>query len=304
MLADMETDEFETHWESMVNDCGVGDVDWVKDLYSKKYAWASADIRGRFLAGVRTTSRCELLHAKLGRFVESRYGVLEFVRKFQMCVNFLRDKEDELEFCSLYGTPVLQTDFVELKKSAWMKFTREMFARFRESLKREPTSNIFSCMCMRMESFGIPCVHIVAMCVWLDLGEIPESIVLRRWSKTTKIDIENENIDHHTADQSVTYKTRLGGFSQLCKRLGRVACMSDKDFKLYSKKLLSDAIFLEIKSVQSSWGSAAKTKRKCSTCGKLEHWRTRCPNEDTQPASTNEKATVGTHKRKRSKVIF
>ncbi|XP_072064276.1 protein FAR1-RELATED SEQUENCE 5-like [Arachis hypogaea] len=98
MLVDMETDEFEAHWENMINECDVSNVDWVKDLYSKKYAWR--------------------------------------------CVDFLRDNEDELEFCSWYGTSVLQTEFVKLEKSAWTKFTREMFARFRESLKR--------CVCVRI----------------------------------------------------------------------------------------------------------------------------------------------------------
>ncbi|XP_025640707.1 protein FAR1-RELATED SEQUENCE 5-like [Arachis hypogaea] len=312
--------------------------------------------------------RCESLHAKLGRFVESRYGILEFVTNFQRCVDFLRDNEDELEFCAWYGTPVLQTEFVELEKSAWTKFTREMFARFRESLKRcvcvriceinktlhphvytlqkyrrpemtwqiyrEPTSNIFSCTCIRMESFGIPCVHIVAVCVRLDLAEIPQSLVLRKWSKTAKMEIKNEIVDHHTADQSVTYRIRLGAFSQLCKRLWRVACMSDDDFKVYSKKVLSNAVFLEIKyglrppsniptpaidnvvkdpirvrtkgtgRCSQDGGSAAKTKRKCSTCGKLGHQRTRCPNGDTPAATTNETATAGGHKRKQSKVIL
>ncbi|RYQ83230.1 hypothetical protein Ahy_B10g101875 isoform B [Arachis hypogaea] len=112
---------------------------------------------------------------------------------------------------------------------------------------REPISNSFSCTCMRMDSFGIPCVHIMAVCVRLDLGKLSESLVLRRWSKTAKIQSENENIEHCTADQSMTYRTRLVAFLQLCKRLARVACMSDDDFKIYSKKLLSDAVFLEIK---------------------------------------------------------
>ncbi|RYR62071.1 hypothetical protein Ahy_A04g019411 [Arachis hypogaea] len=239
------------------------------------------------------------------------------------CVDFLPDNEGELEFRSWYGTLVLQTEFVELEKSTWTKFTREMFARFRESLKR----------CVRVRICEIsdtvhPHVYTIQKyrrpeLTWLDLGKIPESLVLRRWSKTAKLQVENQNIDEDTADRSMTYKTRLGAFSQLCKRLGRVACMSDEDIKLYWNKVLSDAVVLEIKyglrpanniltlptdtgvkdpirvrtkgtgRCSQASGSAVKTKRKCSTCGKLRHKRTRCPNRDTPLARTNEKAIVG-----------
>ncbi|XP_057758222.1 uncharacterized protein LOC130978172 [Arachis stenosperma] len=201
-------------------------------------------------------------------------------------------------------------------------------------VRREPISNSFNCTCMRMESFGIPCVHIVAVCVRLDLGELPESLVLRRWSKTAKIHPENENIEHYIADRSVTYRTRLGAFSQLCKRLARVACMSDDDFKVYSNKLLSDAVLLEIKydlrpgnndhatatenglkdpvrvrtkgtgRCSQPGASAAKKKKKCSSCEKLGHRRTRCPNEVTQAATTTQNANKGGQKRKRAKVTF
>ncbi|RYQ92281.1 hypothetical protein Ahy_B09g098466 [Arachis hypogaea] len=260
MLANMETEEFEMHWQSMVDECGVVDVEWVKDLYRKKNSWATAYIRGRFFAGIRTTSRCESLHAKLGRFVESRYGVLEFVTNFQRCVDFLRDNEDELEFKSCYGTPVLQTEFVELEKSGWSKFTR-------------------------------------------DVLEIS-------WAKTAKLTIGS---GEETTDHAATYRSRLGAFSQICKRLGRVACMSDEDFKQYSKKLLSDAVVLEIKyglrptepmvtsglvrqgikdpvrvrtkgtgRRSQAAPSVGKKRRKCSTCDRLGHRRTRCPNAPSQ----------------------
>ncbi|XP_057719713.1 protein FAR1-RELATED SEQUENCE 5-like [Arachis stenosperma] len=107
MLANFEVEEFEMHWQAMVEDYGTSDHEWVKDLYTKKSSWATAYIRGSFFAGIRTTSRCESLHAKLGRFVEKRYRVLEFVTNFQRCVDFLRDNEDKLEFRSSYGTPVI-----------------------------------------------------------------------------------------------------------------------------------------------------------------------------------------------------
>ncbi|RYR62241.1 hypothetical protein Ahy_A04g019671 isoform A [Arachis hypogaea] len=82
MLADVEVEEFERQWDAMMDECGVWEVEWVKDLYAKKMSWATAYIRGCFYAGLRTTSRCESLHAKMGRFVEKRYGILEFVTNF------------------------------------------------------------------------------------------------------------------------------------------------------------------------------------------------------------------------------
>ncbi|RYR78042.1 hypothetical protein Ahy_A01g002773 [Arachis hypogaea] len=95
---DIKTDEFKVIWEAILNECGMREVEWVQELYRKKYSWATAYIRGRFFVGNRTTCRCESLLAKLGRFVKSRYGVIEFVTNFQRCVDFLRDNEDELEF--------------------------------------------------------------------------------------------------------------------------------------------------------------------------------------------------------------
>ncbi|KAL4286948.1 protein FAR1-RELATED SEQUENCE 5-like [Arachis hypogaea] len=194
MLVDIETNEFEVMWKTMLDECGMREVEWVQELYRKKYSWSTAYIRGRFFAGIRTTSRCESLHAKLGWFVESR------------------DNEDELKFRSCYRTPVLQTQFIDIEKSGATRFTREMFWRYHESLKRcvrvrinacvgiegghtfnvqkyrkpemawrvkrENTTNTFACSCLRMESFGLPCVHILAVLVQLDVVVIPDTLVL------------------------------------------------------------------------------------------------------------------------------
>ncbi|QHO56242.1 Protein FAR1-RELATED SEQUENCE [Arachis hypogaea] len=43
---------------------------------------------------------------------------------------------------------------------------------------------------MRMESFGIPCEHIVCVLVHEDIEELPRSLVLPQWTKTAKVDNE------------------------------------------------------------------------------------------------------------------
>ncbi|XLT25170.1 hypothetical protein HN873_056462 [Arachis hypogaea] len=49
----------------------------------------------------------------------------------------------------------------------------------------------FNCSCMRMESFGIPCEHIVCVLVHEDIEELPRSLVLPRWTKTAKVGLQN-----------------------------------------------------------------------------------------------------------------
>ncbi|KAL4306154.1 hypothetical protein AHAS_Ahas16G0149900 [Arachis hypogaea] len=179
-----------------------------------------------------TSSRCNgrrcwmsVGFVKSNGFVESRYGVLEFVTNFQRCIDFLRDNEDELEFRSWYGTPVLQTEFVELEKDRWTKYTREMFWRFCEALKRpkkkwevsrQNVGNKFSCTCLRIESFELPCVHILVVLVRLDYTIIPTTLVLHRWSKTAKLHYGLNCTGNETHEQTTTYRSRLEAFAQLC----------------------------------------------------------------------------------------
>ncbi|KAL4301357.1 hypothetical protein AHAS_Ahas17G0292800 [Arachis hypogaea] len=98
-----------------------------------------------------------------------------------------------------------------------------------------------------MESFGLPCVHIVAVLVRMDITSLADTLVLRRWSKTAKLHYGIVGSLADPNNYTTTYRTRLGTFAQLCTRLGRVACFSDEDFKDYSKNILNDALRLEMK---------------------------------------------------------
>ncbi|RYQ83785.1 hypothetical protein Ahy_B10g102635 [Arachis hypogaea] len=181
MLADVEVEEFERQWEAMMDECLVREVEWVKDLYTNKIAWATAYIRGCFYDGLRTTSRCESLHAKMGR--------------------------------SLYKSPVLQTQFLELEKSGALNYTREIFLCFRE----------------------------------LDVGSLLESLVLQRWSKTAKVELEGPSIMNEEGEANEIYRSRMGAFLQHCKRLARVVCVRENDFKICLDRIVEETNMLEMK---------------------------------------------------------
>lgn len=220
MLRDNEVGEFRRKWLEMVDEFGLHDNRWVREMYDKRKMWATTHIRGKFFGGFRTTSRCEGLHSQLGKYVRKRYNLSDFLLHFHRALNFMRYKEVEDDFASDYGEVVLQTHLHSLERYGAKIFTREIFLKFRDVLKQSsamvvtgckqtctcfiymvtkyqlcerewyvsfyPTGNIFKCSCKKMESYGLPCDHIIAVLVYLDFGELPECLVLGRWTKKAK----------------------------------------------------------------------------------------------------------------------
>ncbi|MED6167813.1 hypothetical protein PIB30_006093 [Stylosanthes scabra] len=132
-----------------------------------------------------------------------------------------------------------------------------------------------------MESFGLPCVHILAVLVRLDLGYLPKSLILHRWTKTAKIDTSCATGDDRSNDDAAIYRSKVGALLHHCKRFVKDACMSEEDFKAYSEKIVEETILLETKGTgrgNNLVGTRSVRRRKCSTCGQLGHRRPKCPN--------------------------
>ena len=212
-------------WFELVEEFGVQDKPWIIDMYEKRHLWATAHIRGKFFAGFRTTSRCEGFHFVIARYVKSKYNLSEFLENFQSCVGYMRFKEIGADFDSARGVPVMQTCLEPLERFADNVYTRAVFGLFRPILVRAGTMKVldskeagsyityvvckygkpndewhvdfceeemmFKCSCLRMESFGIPCEHIVAVLVYRDICELSKSLVLHRWTKQAKAAIHD-----------------------------------------------------------------------------------------------------------------
>ncbi|KAH1164035.1 hypothetical protein AAZX31_01G189200 [Glycine max] len=168
-----------------------------------------------------TTSRCEAFHSHLAKFVNLRICFTDFVEQFQRCLSYFCFREIEADFDSDYGVVTLQSGLHSLERSASKVFTKTIFHMFRCMLIRAPTvmrvrechetslysiysvlkycdcgsichvcycpsTFEFKCSCLRMESFGLPCDHIVTLLVELDFSEIPKCLVLDWWKKKCK----------------------------------------------------------------------------------------------------------------------
>ncbi|RYR42334.1 hypothetical protein Ahy_A08g038795 [Arachis hypogaea] len=116
-------------------------------------------------------------------------------------------------------------------------------------------NNSFRCSCLRMESFGLPCVHILAVLVRFDMESLPKSLVLKRWSKWAKDDAAQESLSCRAGDAVALYRSQVGAFLQHCKRFAKVACVREEDLRHYVEKVVRDMHLLEERSMLESHGA-------------------------------------------------
>jgi hypothetical protein len=165
------------------------------------------------------------------------------------------------------------------------------------------------CSCLRMESLGLPCDHIMAVLLYLDFDELPNCLVLPRWSKFAK-DLIREKYSSGSLYWDSQSAARYSGIVQLCKEVaGLVYEDLDgyNDFveslsgEIHRLKLKKNVEFSELSPVlptvneedelldpevvrtkgcgSIATGTPGRRKRTqtCSNCGVIGHNRRCCP---------------------------
>ncbi|KAJ1425081.1 MULE transposase domain [Sesbania bispinosa] len=94
----------------------------------------------------------------------STYGLEENTWR---CLTHMRFKEKEDDFVSIHGDPVMQTEVESLEWSAAKVYIR------------------------RMESRGLVCEYILVVPMHLGINDLPEPLVLKRWTKGAKDGMES-----------------------------------------------------------------------------------------------------------------
>ncbi|MED6146546.1 hypothetical protein PIB30_035444 [Stylosanthes scabra] len=80
-----------------------------------------------------------------------------------------------------------------------------------------------------MESFGIPCVHLVGVLVYLDRMKIPQSLILDRWTKKAK-QTPIKEVSRTGEIPDAAYMSMHAAMLEDCRELVKLSCKYFEDY--------------------------------------------------------------------------
>ncbi|RYR08574.1 hypothetical protein Ahy_B05g076317 [Arachis hypogaea] len=123
-----------------------------------------------------------------------------------------------------------------------------------------------------MESFGILCEQIVKVLVNRDICEIPQSLVLGRWTKKVKSTLN----DASGFARDVVVISRQSVLMEFYKELAAVAARGSERFEETHDIIMGS--YSSYKAADEGSGQLSKKKRqRCSVCSMKRHKKTTCP---------------------------
>ncbi|KAL7265415.1 hypothetical protein ACSBR1_003232 [Camellia fascicularis] len=263
MLKKCKIIEFDNAWARMVKQYKLENNSWVLEIHRKRDKWAEAYLRGHMFVGMRSTQRVEGMNAYFNMFLEQKVRLYEFVAQYDRALARMRVNEAETESKTENSFPVLTTPLRSLEKHAAELFTRKSFSLFRREISTDgklfvmerveledhrtyrfgeykaPTStwtveyfpaNItIKCCCLKFESFGIPCCHMVAVMKSEQLMCIPPSCVLKRWTRRARSGYQQPSLTQISSPLKQT--ARFGILSSCFSEMSYYASHADNDFE-------------------------------------------------------------------------
>ncbi|GMI67795.1 hypothetical protein HRI_000448800 [Hibiscus trionum] len=264
-------EEFDREWRSVMKDFNVEQHPWVVEKDHTVGMWAQAYLTGHFFANVRSTQRCESMNSALNIILEHKKTYLEVVRAIDKGINDMRITELNQEYKNSSSKPFPMTKLHDLEGSAADIFTRASFEIVQEELKYETlyralhptlkiegartyrliqyndseqmyevvldvTTNNITCTCRKFETLGLPCRHQLHVLKLEDFSEIPNCLILPRWTKNAKVSAPSYL--HSDVRLELRQMTRFSLLRSLSSRLCYLASQTDESFKTTKDELL------------------------------------------------------------------
>ncbi|KAF7142258.1 hypothetical protein RHSIM_Rhsim05G0121500 [Rhododendron simsii] len=213
-------EEFDAKWIDVVHKANLSSNEWLKGLYEIRERWVPAYMKHMFFAHMTSSQRAEISHAFFKRYMSENNSLWDFMTRFDRALSKLRHNELDLDHKDLNEKPPLKT-VAPMELTMSELYTRVIFYKFQDELHQilayvvtmthedehrylynvervkvsgsrvrqilvEKSSKHASCSCKMFESDGIPCRHLLAFFSRMQVIDLPNEYILRRWTKSAK----------------------------------------------------------------------------------------------------------------------
>ncbi|XP_057420487.1 protein FAR1-RELATED SEQUENCE 5-like [Lotus japonicus] len=218
MLEVLSPDDFELKWKRMVEMYKVSENPWIQRMHRERHMWAETYLRESFSAGLQSTKICESIDEHLRNSSQNNLKLHEFLNEFECVINALWHEEGKAECKSA----ILQVARLSnpLKKHASDMFTWDSYKKFITEMRLEsclfvvnkdegtdhnkyrlcnpenhnliyevmvkPSGPSIKCSCMKFETLGLPCCHVIHVLKSEGIEKIPQDLIHPRWTKSAK----------------------------------------------------------------------------------------------------------------------
>ncbi|XP_047942489.1 protein FAR1-RELATED SEQUENCE 5-like [Salvia hispanica] len=245
--------KFEEAWSNLLTQYNLQNSTWLKHIYGVKTKWARCYIKA-FTLGMRSTQLNESVNSSITNCTMPNLNIAQFFKNFERVVEDKRYSELKCDFearqklprLRLENSPMLrqlskiytpsvfdlfQNEF-DLFAAAYVKHKDETGSLFEYVIglidhdkelrvTYDPNTKMIHCSCRRFEMVGLICCHSVKVFDVLDVKLLPETYILKRWTKEARSGVVRDYTGNVVEEDCKLQSTER--YRRLCQMLIRLA---------------------------------------------------------------------------------
>ncbi|KAK4478876.1 hypothetical protein RD792_014382 [Penstemon davidsonii] len=363
-------EDFELSWSNIVEKYNLSNNKWVVDTYGIRDRWAEAFFRAQFMSMMTTTQRAESVNSLIKLSVDHKMTITDFLEHYKRTLQRIRSDfihmqnlsenqnrgvresslksfdEQALSICTLKIYYIIRKEIRDVLGVIGESRSKNIDGNdvfvYRENKEDDvamytvivdQSSLKFQCDCMKLESEGVPCRHIISSLQYLRFTNFPDNMIKRRWLKEPGMLLRNQFPEASPVADS--QELRFGELNKECLILSYVSSQTEygtsnsmkrvrKDVEIAKDELMRQSQCSSVPSPNNKMpdneptdegledppvekmhtvrdpfrnktrGAAGGKKQKCGICGVLGHKATTCELKKTKTTpNTNESSTPG-----------
>ncbi|KAD6795856.1 hypothetical protein E3N88_06752 [Mikania micrantha] len=229
---------FEEKCVELIHHFNLQDNVWLKDMFGIRNLWVPVYFREiPMCCLMKTTSRCESSNASFKVNSSFSNTLVQFLMCFDSAIDQQRYNQRILEFNTNTSSLQYQTE-LEIEKHAGKLYTQNVAVHMHD--------NSFECSCMGFTRIGLLCRHIFCVFRILQIREIPDRYVSKRWRREvlpSRVYSISNRLSVDTSELASLRNEVMDCVNicvdRLCTRVDDLSCFAEK-MKEIKKEVLSD----------------------------------------------------------------